>query len=165
MTPKRNKYSEAELIEKPAMDLFRQLGWFVQECSYEFDINGKSFLGRETKSDVVLISKLKPALKKINPGISETILDEAIKILTMDRSFQGMSSANSEVFELLKNGVLVSYLNNKNEHIFERVQIIDWDNVENNDFFLTSQFWISGKMYTRRADLVGFVNGIPLLFM
>ncbi len=165
MTPKSDKYSEAELIERPAMDLFYQLGWSVQECSHEFDVNGKSFLERETKSDVVLISKLKPALKKINPGISETILDEAIKILTMDRSFQGMVVANREVFELLKNGVLVSYLNNKNEHISERVQIIDWNNVENNDFFLTSQFWISGEMYTRRADLVGFVNGIPLLFM
>ncbi|HRR96568.1 MAG TPA: type I restriction endonuclease, partial [Candidatus Ratteibacteria bacterium] len=162
MGQKRNKYSESELIEKPAMDLFRQLGWSVQECLYEFDVNGNSFLGRETKTDVVLISKLKPALKKINPGISESILDEAIKILTMDRSSQGMVAANREVFELLKNGVLVSYFNNRNEHISERVQIIDWNNVENNDFFLTSQFWVSGEMYTRRADLVGFVNGIPL---
>ncbi|MBN2828808.1 MAG: type I restriction endonuclease subunit R, partial [Candidatus Cloacimonetes bacterium] len=41
----------------------------------------------------------------------------------------------------------------------------DWDNMDNNDFFLASQFWASGDMYTRRADLVGFINGIPLIFI
>ncbi|MBP7795237.1 MAG: type I restriction endonuclease subunit R [Elusimicrobiales bacterium] len=165
MTPKENKYSESALIEKPTMDLFSQLGWTVQNCFHEFDDNGKSFLGRETKADVVLISKLKPALKKINPTLPETFLDEAIKMLTADRSLMGMVAANREVYDFLKNGVLVSYLNNKNEYISERVKIVDWNNVENNDFFLASQFWISGEMYTRRADLIGFVNGIPLLFM
>jgi type I restriction enzyme R subunit len=165
MTQKENKYSESELIEKPAMELFGQLGWSVQNCFHEFDENGLSFLGRETKAEVILISKLKPFLKKINPDISETSLDEAIKILTADRSLMGMVSANREVFDLLKNGILVSYLNNKNEQVSERVRIIDWNNIENNDFFLASQFWIAGEMYTRRADLIGFVNGIPLLFI
>ncbi|MEW6618813.1 MAG: type I restriction endonuclease subunit R [bacterium] len=165
MTSKDNKYSESALVERPAMDLFSQLGWSVQNCFYEFDENGKSFLSRETKADVVLVSKLKPALQKLNPSLSETVLDEAIKILTSDRSLMGMVSANREVFDFLKNGILVSYLNNKNEQVSERVQIVDWINIENNDFFLASQFWISGEMYTRRVDLLGFVNGIPLLFM
>ena len=162
---KSDKYSEKELIEKPAMDLFSQLGWSVQNCFHEFDENGKSSLGRETKADVVLISKLKPALKKINPHISETVIDEAIKTLTQDRSLIGLVSANREIFDFLKNGVLVSYVNNKNEHVSERVQVIDWNNIENNDFFLASQFWITGEMYTRRIDLLGFINGIPLLFI
>lgn len=82
MTPRNSDYSESALVEKPAMDLFSQLGWAVQNCFHEFDLsaeasakageNGISFLGRETKADVVLVSKLKPALKKINPDISET---------------------------------------------------------------------------------------------
>ncbi|MBE0429549.1 MAG: type I restriction endonuclease subunit R [Thermoleophilia bacterium] len=50
------------------------------------------------------------------------------------------------------------------EHI-ETARIIDWDNPANNDFFLASQFWVTGDMYKRRADLVGFVNGLPLLFI
>ena len=121
------------------MYLFSQLGWSVQNCFTEFDENGKSILRRETKADVVLISKLKPALKKINPNISETVLDEAVKIFTSDRSLMGLVAANREVFDLLKNGILVSYLNNKNEYVSERVQIIDWVNIENNDFFLSAQ--------------------------
>lgn len=165
MILKNDKYSESALVERPAMNLFRQLDWSVQNCFYEFDENDKSFLGRETKADVVLVSKLKSVLKKINPSLSETVLDEAIKLLTADRSLMGEVSANREVFDFLKNGIFVSYLNNKNEHLSERVQIIDWVNIENNDFFLASQFWILGEMYTRRADLIGFVNGIPLLFV
>jgi type I restriction enzyme R subunit len=40
---------------------------------------------------------------------------------------------------------------------------MDWDNPTHNDFLLCSQFWITGDMHTRRADLVGFVNGLPLV--
>ena len=43
--------------------------------------------------------------------------------------------------------------------------MIDWNFPRNNDFFLASQFWIMGEMYERRADLVGFVNGLPLVFI
>ncbi|MFO7781391.1 MAG: type I restriction endonuclease, partial [Spirochaetia bacterium] len=45
------------------------------------------------------------------------------------------------------------------------VRVIDWDRPEENDFLLGSQFWVSGELYTRRPDLVGFVNGLPLLLI
>lgn len=94
MTSRNSDYSESALVEKPAMDLFSQLGWSVQNCFNEFDPvskygageNGKSSLGRETKADIVLVSKLRPAIKKINLDISETVIDEAIKILISDKS-------------------------------------------------------------------------------
>jgi type I restriction enzyme R subunit len=122
---------------------------------------------------VVLISKLKPILQRINPDSPEVAIDEAIKVLMQDRSVMGMVSANREVYDLLKNGALISFINDKpapysdtgKEQIRERVRFIDWNNMDNNDFFLASQFWISGDMYTRRADLVGFINGIPLIFI
>src|SRR5439155_12868170 len=53
----------------------------------------------------------------------------------------------------------------KDEDSIARVKVIDWDNPANNDFFLASQFWITGEMYRRRADLIGFVNGLPLVFI
>ena len=43
--------------------------------------------------------------------------------------------------------------------------MIDWNEPENNDYLLASQFWISGDYGRKRADLVGFVNGIPLVFI
>ena len=51
------------------------------------------------------------------------------------------------------------------EEAVEIVKLIDWNEPENNDFFLASQFWISGDYGKKRADLVGFVNGIPLVFI
>ncbi|MBT9145670.1 MAG: Type I restriction enzyme EcoR124II R protein [candidate division WS2 bacterium] len=165
MTPRDSKYTEETLVERPAMELFNQLGWSIQYCFHEFDENGKSYLGRETKADVVLISRLKPMLQKINSDLPEVAIDEAIKVLTQDRSVMGMVSANREVYDLLKNGALVSFMNDKKEQVGVRVNLIGWDNIDSNDFFLASQVWISGDMYTRRADLVGFVNGIPLIFI
>ena len=165
MAPKNSNYSEDALVEQPAIKLFEQLGWAHTNCFHEFDENGKSFLGRDTKADVVLISKLKPALEKLNPEMPAIAIDEAIKILTQDRSLMSMTVANRDIYDLLKNGILVSYLNGQNEQVLQRIRVIDWDTPSRNDFFLTSQFWITGEMYTRRADLIGFVNGIPLLFM
>ncbi|MDO9324733.1 MAG: HsdR family type I site-specific deoxyribonuclease, partial [Methanoregula sp.] len=49
--------------------------------------------------------------------------------------------------------------------VHETVRVIDWNTPANNDFFLASQFWITGDLYKRRADLIGFVNGIPLVFI
>jgi len=45
------------------------------------------------------------------------------------------------------------------------LRVIDWDASRNNDFLLCSQFWVAGDIYTRRPDLVGFVNGLPLVFV
>lgn len=47
----------------------------------------------------------------------------------------------------------------------ESVRLIDWKTPASNDFLLVSQFWVTGEMYIRRADLMGFVNGIPLVFI
>jgi type I restriction enzyme R subunit len=77
-----------------------------------------------------------------------------------------MPAANREIYQLLRNGVKVHLPDVEGEgEKVETVRLIDWDNHANNDFLLVSQFWVVGEMYKRRADLVGFVNGIPLLFV
>ena len=77
----------------------------------------------------------------------------------------GPVHANREIYKLLKDGVEVAYRDQKGVETSLKVKVIDWDTPANNDFFLASQFWISGDMYKRRADLIGFVNGIPLVFI
>jgi type I restriction enzyme R subunit len=74
------------------------------------------------------------------------------------------AAASQEVYGLLKDGVKVITRVGENEEPV-RVRVIDWTNPANNDFLLASQFWMSGDIYTRRADLVGFVNGLPLLLI
>lgn len=89
----------------------------------------------------------------------------AIEELVRDRSIMSPANANREIYQLFKNGVKVSFQDSENEEIVETVQVIDWNEPLNNNFFLASQFWVSGDMYKRRADLVGFVNGLPLVFI
>ena len=124
-----------------------------------------STLGRETTEQVVLESRLKAALENLNPGVPPLALDIAVDELTKDRSVLSPVRANQEVYKLLKDGVKVTYRAADDNEAVETVKIIDWENPGNNDFFLASQFWISGEYGRKRADLIGFVNGIPLLFI
>ncbi|MDD1745740.1 MAG: type I restriction endonuclease subunit R [Candidatus Methanoperedens sp.] len=157
-------YSEDSLVEQPAIELLSKLGWQTANCFYEkFGENGT--LGRETSSVVVLVPRLRAALVRLNPDLPSEAIDLAIEELTRDRSVMSPANANREVYILLKNGVKVSFRGIENEETVENVRVIDWNEPKNNDFFLASQFWVTGEMYKRRADLVGFVNGLPLIFI
>ena len=92
-------------------------------------------------------------------------LDIAVDEVTKDRSVLSPVRANQEVYKLLKDGVKVTYRAADDNEAVETVKIIDWEHPGENDFFLASQFWISGEYGRKRADLIGFVNGIPLLFI
>jgi len=159
-------YSESALVEQPAIELFSELGWETADCFHEFD-TGRSALGRETPGEVVLTPRLRAALEKLNPGLPAEAMGLAIEELTRDRSVMSMTAANREVYQLLKDGVKVNIPSGEQgyDEKTEVVRVIDWKEPWNNDFFLASQFWVTGEMYKRRADLVGFVNGIPLVLV
>ncbi len=75
----------------------------------------------------------------------------------------GLVNVNRDVYKLLKDGVRIEARNEWGEPTVDTVRVIDWDNPDNNDFLLVSQLWVTGDIYTRRPDLVGFVNGLPLV--
>jgi len=163
MTP--TGYTEDALVEQPAIALLAALGWETVNAYGEFDY-GTSTLGRETKAEVILKSRLRLALLKINPEASIEAIHQAIEELTRDRSRMSMVAANREIYHLLKNGVRVRVPDPEGDgETVEVVRVVDWDDPANNDILLCSQFWVTGEMHTRRADLVGFVNGLPLLFI
>jgi type I restriction enzyme, R subunit len=162
MTP--TGYSEENLIEQPAINLLADLGWEAYNAYGEFE-QGQSPLGRENKSEVVLTSRLRPVLVKLNPDLPAAAIELAIEELTRDRSRLSLVAANREIYDLLKNGLPVKIPDPEEGENTERVRLIDWDEPANNDFLLCSQFWVTGEMHTRRADLVGFVNGLPLVYM
>ncbi|MBC8418167.1 MAG: type I restriction endonuclease subunit R [Desulfobacteraceae bacterium] len=159
-------FSEDALVEKPAIEMLKDLGWEHVDAFHEFEQTGGSPLGRETKSEVVLVSRLKPALEKLNPALPAQAVDLAIEEILRDRSRMSLAAANKEVYDLIKNGIRVEIPDPDGEDDrIEVVRVIDWEHPEENDFLLCSQLWITGDMYTRRPDLVGFVNGLPLVLM
>jgi type I restriction enzyme R subunit len=157
-------YSEDALIERPAIALFQELGWETVNAFYETFVPGGGTLGREASSEVVLVPRLRAALERLNPGSSPQALELAVEELLRDRSALSPAAASQQVYGLLKDGVRVTTRVGENEEP-ALVRVIDWTNPENNDFLLASQFWMSGDIYTRRADLVGFVNGLPLVLI
>ena len=161
-----NLYSEDELIEQPAIALLAEMGWETLNCYSEFDQRDRSPLGRQTKSEVVLTDRLHAALERLNPTATQDAITKAIEELTRSRSLMSSVEANREIYTLLKDGVKVTTSDpigeDENPEVLE---VIDWENPENNDFFAASQFSVTGEMYTKRPDLICFVNGIPLVLM
>lgn len=157
-------FDEDSLIEQPSIEIFKSLGYDYLNCYKEvFAKDGT--LGRETASEVVLIPRLKDVLIKLNPVASSEAIALAIEELTRERSVQSPAVANKEIYRMIRDGVKVTIKNEEGNEDTETIRVIDSNNPHNNDFFLASQFWITGEMYKRRADLVGFINGIPLIFI
>jgi type I restriction enzyme R subunit len=157
-------YTERSLVAQPAIVLFEQLGWSHLDC-FDEQFGPGGTLGRENAGEVVLVRRLREALEKLNREVPPEGIEQAVAELIHDRSLMSMVQANRETYKLLKDGILVRFRDARGNQQEERVRVVDWEHPKENDFFLASEFWISGEMYRRRADLVGFVNGIPLLFI
>ena len=157
-------YGELALVELPAIDAFAALGWETANLFDEvFGADGTE--GRLSAAEVILVRRLRRALERINPGYADSTYEQAIEKLTEDRSKQLPVNANQAFYTLLRDRVKVDVTDNEGNPFTVELSVIDWVNPDNNDFFLTQQMWVSGEMYKRRCDLLGFVNGIPLVFI
>ncbi len=151
-------------LEAHAIELFKELGWEPADC-YRETFGANSFLGRETSEQVVLERRLRSSLLKLNPDTTPVAIDIAVDELTKDRSVLSPVRANQEIYKLMRDGIKVPTRRDDGQEAIEVVRVVDWDEPRHNDFFLASQFWISGDYGRKRADLVGFVNGLPLVFI
>jgi len=94
-------YTEDQLVEQPAIGLFAELGWQTVSAMEEtFGATGT--LLRETKGEVVLVSRLRAALERLNPALPPEAITAAVDELTRDRSAMSLEAANREVYLLLK---------------------------------------------------------------
>ncbi|MBF0124757.1 MAG: type I restriction endonuclease subunit R [Magnetococcales bacterium] len=158
-----NTYSENQLVEQPALGLLADLGWQTL-AALEERFGASGALQRETSSEVILTARLYQALARLNPQLPADALTIAVDELSRDRSVMSLVAANREIYRLLKEGLLVSLPDR--EHGGQksvRLRLVDWENPENNDFLAVNQFAITGSRYSCRPDLVGFVNGLPLV--
>ena len=122
-------------------------------------------LGRNSDREVVLTRYLKQSLKKFNPHFPETAYDEAVRQVIEYSQSQSMLSSNFDKYKLFKDGVQVAFQGEHGEIKKERLKIFDFNGAANNHFLAVRELWVQGDLYRRRIDIVGFVNGIPLLFV
>ena len=156
-------YNEDNLVEQPAIGLFDDLGWATVSAAEE-TFGPAGTLGRMAKTEAVLSGRLRVALEKLNPSLPPEAITSAMDELTRNRSAMSPAAGNRELHELLKQGIKVSVPDKeRGGQKPERVRVIDWENPLANDFLLVSQMSIQGPLYLRRPDLIGFVNGLPLV--
>jgi len=159
-------YTEDTLVQQTTAEYLKDhLGW---ESVYAY--NAETFgpdglLGRKDDRDVVLIRYLRAALVEFNPGLPDTAYDDALRQIVTTVATQTLPSINREKHELIKDGVQVTFRNSKGVRVRQRLRVFDYAEPAKNHFLCVRELWVRGDLYRRRADIVGFVNGLPLLFM
>jgi type I restriction enzyme R subunit len=156
------RFTEAELVERPALDLLADLDWEVIDA-YGETLGRAGTLGRDSIHDVVLTHRLRDALRALNPSVPDDIHEEALAAITKDRSVMDPTRANRQTHMLLRDGYQAEWRNDRGEPSFATVRYLDFNDSTKNDWLAASQVWVAGEMHRRRADMILFVNGIPLV--
>ena len=158
-------YGEGVSVEDPAVEWFEQLGWDAFNGHDEKIGTDASTFGRRTPGEAVLRDPLRAAMERLNPDLGPDAFAQALDALTKGRGTLSLDRANQQVYELLKDGVAVTVRNEQGKEVDRTVDVIDWRRPEANNFRLVQQFRVAGEPHTRRPDLVGFVNGLPLVLL
>lgn len=159
-------YNEDTLVQQTTADYLRdELGWQSVLAYNEETFGPEGTLGRLSDREIVLTRYLGEALLSLNPGLPTAAYREAVRIIAERTATQSQMLTNRDKHHQLLGGVQVSFHNDKGELIKKRLRVFDFDEPASNHFLVVRELWIRGDLYRRRADIVGFVNGIPLLFM
>ena len=160
------EYSENTLVQESAGHLLHdELGWEVYYAYNTEKLGVNGTFGRKSYREIVLWRYFKDAVFKLNPWLTESVYEDAVKKLEHHLNSASLMQINEEKYGYLRDGipVMVKKPNGKTEQ--ERVQVFDFADPDNNHFLAIKELKIHGELYRRRTDIVGFVNGIPLLFV
>lgn len=165
--------SEDRLVQQTFADhLHDALGW-ESVYAYSAETFGPGgTLGRSSERDVVLVRDLREALTRLNPDIPEAAREQAIEKLTRTDFARSLIQHNREFYGFIRGGVPVEWRDAAGETRHARAKVIDFrngtgpDGRPNNRFLTVRELKVQGVRvphYNRRADLVCFVNGLPLV--
>jgi type I restriction enzyme R subunit len=150
---------DESIVEEAALGWFAELGYAVADGPNVAP--GESAMGRESYGAVILMSVLRGAIARLNPGIPEDAREEALrKVLRIGTS--SLVQSNRTFHRMLRDGVAVEYPRADGSIAGDHVRLIDVESLEANDWLAVNQFTVVEGQHTRRPDIVVFVNGLPL---
>jgi len=159
-------YTEDTLVQQTTAEYMEQeLGW---ESAYAYnneDFGPDSLLGRASDREVVLVRHLREKLVDLNPDLPDAAYDDAVRQIMATVASQTTVATNREKYDLLRDGVQVTYHNDEGERVRDRLRVLDFRDPANNHFLCVRELWVQGDLYHKRPDIIGFVNGLPLLFI
>jgi type I restriction enzyme R subunit len=162
--------SEDRLVQKTfAEHLKAMLGWESVYAWNDETFGPDGMLGRKDTKEAVLTRDLRAALRRLNLDLPDKAIDDAVRALTVYDVSRSMLQHNRDFYRLLRGGVPVSYRDAQGRQKSSRARVIDFDNKPgSNRFLAVRELKLTGirtPSYNRRADLVCFVNGLPLVFI
>lgn len=161
--------SEDRLVQATFADHLRDaLGWESIYAFNEETFGPNGTLGRASERDVVLVRDLRAAVDRLNPELPESAREQAVEKLTRVDFSRSLVQHNKEFHGFLRNGVPVEWRDVSGQFHHARARVIDFREAVNNRFLAVRELKIQGLRvphYNRRADLVCFVNGLPLVFI
>ena len=147
------------IVEEAALEWFGELGYAVGHGPRIAP--GEVAAERETFGDVVLAGRLRAAMARLNPGIPEEAREEALrKVLRVGTP--SLTQTNRAFHRMLRDGVPVEYPRPDGSIAGDHVRLVDFIFPEGNDWLVVNQFTVIEGQHNRRADIVVFVNGLPL---
>jgi type I restriction enzyme R subunit len=161
--------SEDRLVQKTFVEHLEEvLGWDSVYAYNTETFGPQGTLGRTSERDVVLVRDLRTALEELNRDLPPVACEQAVEKLTRIDFSRSLVQHNREFYGWIRGGVPVEWRDENGEARYARAQVIDFRNPGNNRFLAVRELKIQGVRvphYNRRADLVCFVNGIPLVFI
>ncbi|KOC20374.1 deoxyribonuclease [Comamonas testosteroni] len=161
--------SEDRLVQATfAEHLEKTLNWDSVYAWNKETFGPTGTLGRTNESEAVLVRDLRSALCQLNPQLPPPAIEEAITKLTHHDFSRSLLQHNRAFHALIRDGVPVSYRNAQGQLSHAQAAVIDFRNPTNNRFLVVRELKLTGLRtpnYNRRADLVCFVNGLPLVFI
>jgi len=147
-------------LEQVALEWLESLGYEYKKGN-EVSMTGLT-PERKSDKDVVLHERLEKALKKINSKIPPRFIQKAIHELTLEKS-PNLLENNLTFHENLINGIEIEDYDDEGQSIVEIVKIVDFEHPQNNDFLAVNQLTVVNGDYTKRPDIVLFINGLPIV--
>ena len=147
------------IVEDAALEWFVELGYAVGHGPHLAP--GEPAAERDSFGEVVLVGRLREAIRRLNPAIPEEAREEALrKVLRVGTP--ALVQTNRAFHRMLRDGVPVEYPRPDGSIAGDHVRLLDFDDVRANDFFAVNQFTVIEGQHNRRPDIVIFVNGLPL---
>jgi len=151
-------FSES-VVEQATVVWFEELGYTV--FSGPTIAPGELFAERESYGDVVLVKRLRDALGRINPVVPPEAIDEAVRKIIHPET-TSLFENNRRFHQMLTDGIAVEYRREDGSIAGDQIFLIDTEEPGNNDWVVVNQFTVIEDKRNRRADVVVFVNGMPL---
>jgi len=162
-------HSEDRLVQATfAEHLEKVLGWDSVYAHSEETFGLAGMLGRANEREVVLVRDLRAAVDRLNSELPESARAQAVEKLTRVDFARSLVQHNAEFYDYIRNGVPVEWRDAAGETLHARARVIDFRDVTQNRFLAVRELKIQGLRvphYNRRADLVCFINGLPLVFI